>query len=461
MDFPISLVELSLRRTHVKNNKLFFHNSYSTMRNLKVLILDECGWLDSSFFMSVAKYYNLELLSIIKCTKLHINALPYLNVARHGCHKLKLIDCRFSTIAHDMLEQARYNIVALYVQSMSSYELDTSSSLFKVAPVRTTENEELISQSTVRDFSLERFRHLTRDLFEELPESLLYTDPYPECSCGWRDKTDKQNRDFSSKEHHRSMSMDDFMDFRVACQRFICRRHVKDLNRLPSDFKKFFYDNQKKFYPDSSDSSDSDDDQDCCMFGVGKSQMIVIKVREADEQGNIPQPEVINFSKSPSEEEPQPSTSNSSSSSSNSSNKRKHDTNDDSSDSKRQKHVENRPSTSRDIFLEPAGCLADVRVQAPSIEGQQRRSNQVRLIRNQLAVPRDDEKKLKLRRLSLRGYRLISDETLYIIRNLHLDLLDVTYTRVTKQGLEEFLTFNPNCRVVHENYCVCKPYIPY
>lgn len=33
---------------------------------------------------------------------------------------------------------------------------------------------------------------------------------------------------------------------------------------------------------DSSDNdSDSDDDRDCCMFGVGKSQqMIVLKIRE-------------------------------------------------------------------------------------------------------------------------------------------------------------------------------------
>lgn len=101
------------------------------------------------------------------------------------------------------------------------------------------------------------------------------------------------------------MPVDDYIDFNLSPQRFICRKHVKELNRLPKDFKQFFYKNQKKFYPgmilrkivkfyglyyvdsellflDSSENdSDSDDDRDCCMFGVGKSQqMIVLKIRE-------------------------------------------------------------------------------------------------------------------------------------------------------------------------------------
>lgn len=47
--------------------------------------------------MSVAKYENLEILSIVKCMRLHLNVVPYLSVARHGCKKLKLIDCRFNS----------------------------------------------------------------------------------------------------------------------------------------------------------------------------------------------------------------------------------------------------------------------------------------------------------------------------------------------------------------------------
>lgn len=73
---------------------------------------------------------------------------------------------------------------------------------------------------------------------------------------------------------------------------------------------------------------------------------------------------------------------------------------------------------------------------------------------------RENKEKIKLRRLSLRGYREITDEGLTSIRNLSLDLLDVTYTGVTKEGIEKFLTLNPNCRVLHPNYCVCKPRIP-
>lgn len=80
-----------------------------------------------------------------------------------------------------------------------------------------------------------------------------------------------------------SMEVDDFIDFRLSPQRFICGRHIKELNTLPHDFN-FSYQNEKNSYPDSSDNdSDSDDDKNCCMFGVGKSQMIVLKFREVSD----------------------------------------------------------------------------------------------------------------------------------------------------------------------------------
>lgn len=89
--------------------------------------------------------------------------------------------------------------------------------------------------------------------------------------------------DIEDVEPKMSMEVDDFIDFRLSPQRFICGRHIKELNTLPHDFN-LSYQNEKNSYPDSSDNdSDSDDDKNCCMFGVGKSQMIVLKFREVSD----------------------------------------------------------------------------------------------------------------------------------------------------------------------------------
>lgn len=62
-----------------------------------------------------------------------------------------------------------------------------------------------------------------------------------------------------------------------------------------------------------------------------------------------------------------------------------------------------------------------------------------------------------LKHLSFRGYDRVSDLTLTNIQNLHLELLDVTYTRCTRKGVLDFLKTNPNCRVLHKEFCVCLP----
>lgn len=96
-NFPSTLEELSLRGTQVKANKLsFFHHSWSNFPKLRVLILDNCKWATSSVLMSVSKYASLEILSLVKCLKIHRNTLPYLSIAKFGFKKLKVMDCRFT-----------------------------------------------------------------------------------------------------------------------------------------------------------------------------------------------------------------------------------------------------------------------------------------------------------------------------------------------------------------------------
>lgn len=69
-------------------------------------------------------------------------------------------------------------------------------------------------------------------------------------------------------------------------------------------------------------------------------------------------------------------------------------------------------------------------------------------------------KKTAVRRLSLRGFKDVSDGVLQAVQRLNLDLLDVTYTGCTAEGINSFLAYNPNCRVVHPDFCTCKPIMP-
>ncbi|CAG9770240.1 unnamed protein product [Ceutorhynchus assimilis] len=511
--FPRTLVELSLKKSYVRNGKQFFHGSFMAMSNLRVLILDECDWLDSNFFISIAKYPNLEILSIIKCMRLHFNVLPYLSIARHACKQLKIIDCRFNTISNEVLMQASRSVMALYFQSMSSHKLDTGVKLMRLPQVEQADERAV----SIRNESLYQFQFLTGHNIEELPQSLLYQDPYPECSCKW--KNDVKNKK-EADEAKGPWPVDDYIDFDIPPTKFICRRHMKDLKKLPKNFKNFFYDNQKKFYPSQSEDSNSDDDSDsedndreCCMFGVGKTQqMIVLKVREADEQGNLPQPEVINLfdvndanrfdvNPPPRASSPQPGPSTSGTNRQAPKRKAEDEPGPSSSSSSDQQKKQKLPpeagaSTSSSNMAEPSpsrptsvfrrsvvntGPTSWSRlvtlnervvfpVRAPySIQVHHRTADRFDHIMEQIRqriyfryyekIPQDANK-TRLRRLSLRGYRAITDEALISIRNLNLDLLDVTYTRVTKEGISNFLVWNPNCRVLHPDYCVCKPRIP-
>lgn len=60
-----------------------------------------------------------------------------------------------------------------------------------------------------------------------------------------------------------------------------------------------------------------------------------------------------------------------------------------------------------------------------------------------------------LRRLSLRGYSKITDTALQYIKNLDLEVLDLTYTNVSVKAIEDYLVEHPSCRIVHEQFCTC------
>lgn len=65
----------------------------------------------------------------------------------------------------------------------------------------------------------------------------------------------------------------------------------------------------------------------------------------------------------------------------------------------------------------------------------------------------------RLNKFSLRGYPKVTDASLQYLKDINLELLDVSYTNVTAKGVRDFMMVHPNCRVVHESACICGPSI--
>ncbi|XP_074041955.1 uncharacterized protein isoform X2 [Leptinotarsa decemlineata] len=279
-DFPPGLEELSLKRTYVKNSTYFFQHSVRNLNKLRVLILDECRWVTCSFILSVSKYEHLEIISIVKCLKVHLDMVPYLNIAKFGCKKLKVFDCRFTGIGGELL-RTFYNKEALqrlYFQSFKSAEVDynekiiDSESGFKKNP---PDPNTAMSISDKHLFEYASKIGKAADEVEKVFDSLLYKDPYPECTCG----------SIESDEVPSYPEIDFFDDDLVHIPRykvessFVCNKHMKDMMSMPTTFKDFFLSQQRQFNPvpepNLSDSSSDDEEAgSCCYYGMGSSMII-------------------------------------------------------------------------------------------------------------------------------------------------------------------------------------------
>lgn len=102
------------------------------------------------------------------------------------------------------------------------------------------------------------------------------------------------------------------------------------------------------------------------------------------------------------------------------------------------------------IYFESSGTQRQIFVRMADEPRDRRNENNIVL----QALPRDIPTNIK--ELSLRGY-LVTDKTLVALKEMDLDLLDVTNTKVTITGVQQFMMSNPQCRLIHESACVCRP----
>ncbi|KAJ8976594.1 hypothetical protein NQ317_005784 [Molorchus minor] len=534
--------------------------------NKRVLILDECKWITCNFLMSVAKYEKLEIVSVVKCLRIHLDIVPYLSVARFGFKNLKIFDCRFSGLGHELLRTfyIKDSLQTLYFQGIKSAELDYGeiiSDKTYLEKVKYPYPDEFVGYTTIYDESLyEYVNTIAPDFIEPMPgSSMLYKDPYPECTCNYKEKVEDIN--MNSEPESDSDSADSDTDLNCCMygmgrkmillaprQNHELRQEILEIrnnamrdnsnvnqpatsvgsppvadphreegnSNRPGTSRNFHDESNRRRYkrrrsdsdpgPDVSppkkmkveDTNEPDelDVEEHAARVNGLSETVTEmnnRVNECLQKGllalqhppvnpNRPgpsryqegqlygvnfgtsQPETVSTANakpfSPESPKDNPS-SEEEASTSRVSPQRLQNLREDSSfrvispPTEESPRNENSPPLNENnlVCLEPRRQPAVINL----------RNRHLRRFINPL-YERDEnapKKKLQLHRLSLRGSKRITDAALHYIKNLNIDLLDLTYTSVTKRGIQYFLNSNPNCRIIHPSYCVCKPNNPF
>nr|CAI5848163.1 unnamed protein product [Callosobruchus analis] len=568
-DFPGSLEELSLKRSYVKRSEYFFQYSSTRMCNLRVLILDECSWVTCSFLLSVSKFDNLEIISAVKCMRVHLKRLPYLNVAKFGCKKLKILDFRFTGIGGEVLTTfySMPSIQRMYFQSYKSAEVDYDEKFKSNAKDLNRTSVDINTDLNISDKNLRGYGYTTAaSSVEPITKSMLYQDPYPE--CGYKNGGNER----TMPEPMYSLE-DDSETYRPSAHmvtKFVCHRHMKDVEKLPN-------------ITSDTDSSDSDasedyDDLACCIYAMGTKMVILPNVHEPNNRSEMDLPSSANNQPGPSgassnnkstakvQEAGNADGGECSTANKVGYEKRKLDDSDSETDNecsiKKRKVRNNRESScetvdstdgeenedshhrsaekkekktgqkSRNIensdFKNETECSGSMKpdtkkmtentrsktcdsdsdsdtekeeiktlkerhkrkgkrfsdsgggpsvkkmiceTREPQIDGNLAQVFQEADHRGRLEATNDRAveqsifggvrplppmqlqqdlmqipHKISLRRLSLRGYKKVTKMALLYLRYLQIELLDLTYTSITKQEIENFLLYNPNCR---------------
>ncbi|CAH1976934.1 unnamed protein product [Acanthoscelides obtectus] len=580
-DFPGCLEELSLKRSYVKSSVYFFQHSAKRMQNLRVLILDECSWVTCSFLLSVSKFENLEIISAVKCLRAHMNMVPYLNVAKYGCKKLKILDFRFTGIGGELLRTfcSKHPIQRMYFQSYKSAEVDYQENMNSSPKMLSRSSVNVNADLNITDNSLRDYTHTTPDTnVEPITKSMLYQDPYPDCQCGYKNS----NEDRIMPETVTYSLEDDYDVYGPPTHttaKFVCKKHMKDVEKLPDDFKDFFVIHQQQFHSDitsdiddsDSDSSDGSDDPGCCIYAMGTKMVILPNVHEPNSRSEMDLPGRDGFSRNfvpfnifvvnpfdprnnrqqqdaderPADDNPQPGPSRAADENYDccaaDSKKRKHDDSDSDTDDeptppKRRdlkdgletgEHIRKnggfnddytrywidseKSKKTNDSKIDGTGQNDECNQYESDSDTEERHKRKGRRFSgsddedcgkkrfrlgasqndrdNGIGEPQETERdsvrvkqvedhqyppieqrfrydgwpspKISLRRISLRGYKKVTHFALLYLRYLQIELIDLTYTSVTKREIENFLLYNPNCRVIHPMYCVCKPKNPF
>ncbi|VEN49723.1 unnamed protein product [Callosobruchus maculatus] len=189
------------------------------------------------------------------------------------------------------------SIQRMYFQSFKSAEVDYEEKFSNTKKLNRT-SVDIDTDLNINDNSLRDYTTTTAaSTVEPIAKSMLYQDPYPECECGYKnggeERTMPEPMIYSLEDDN-----DTYRPSAHMTAKFVCQKHMKDVEKLPSDFKDFFVIHQKQFHSDitsDTDSSDSDSSEDyddlaCCIYAMGTKMVILPNVHEPNNRSEMDLP---------------------------------------------------------------------------------------------------------------------------------------------------------------------------
>ncbi|EFA05610.1 uncharacterized protein LOC656609 [Tribolium castaneum] len=468
LEFPPRLEELSLRGTVVAKSLEFFKASGDHFQKLRVLILDECAWVTSIALMSISKYPALEILSLYKCKNID-NSIPYLSLSGHGFKQLRIFDARLSPLGNTLIRSIYKSpcLLAIYLQNDDiSYALDhykRELAIKKGAPTRTDapktvdladylteENGLNYEQSATLDDRglLDYLTTISGQTSIQFPVSLLYLDPYNDCTCQQDDKKTQKKVTSDSDSGDDDDDDDQDSDDPDLSIREISAKIARLARLIRRNRNNVSYGQRVNHDPPWPFIGPYIDDvlrQRCLVLGYPNSEgredlQPIIDIRLNPRQVNVRQfrvqevPREIRKRFTETSEGPQQKKPKADEALPGPSGLQPIPEEVNESDNERAPSPPQEPPYYRRVFFR--GCPV---IQIENLDE----------VKKDFSVP--------LKRLSLRGYKKITNTALHYIKDLELELLDVTYTSITKDAIENYLVEHPSCRVLHEQFCTCPP----
>nr|XP_022921095.1 uncharacterized protein LOC111429415 [Onthophagus taurus] len=208
--FPENLMELSLKKTYITEINEFLTYYDHQLKKLKVLILDQCCWVNGKILHRFGDLKSLEIISLYKCKGLYDVELGMIQTF----NQLRIADCRFSGLGNFFLQSLarKPKVQEIYFQNyLTTYFVEknardmeiknSKSKNFKYSYITENDDIPLWNETALHKFvgstsTTEKvpYGHLTETSTELYAtanpidenynfHSLLYQRPYEKCTC--------------------------------------------------------------------------------------------------------------------------------------------------------------------------------------------------------------------------------------------------------------------------------------
>ncbi|XP_022911326.2 uncharacterized protein [Onthophagus taurus] len=403
-DFPETLIELSLKKTYVTNTFELQKYYPEQLKNLKVFILDQCFWVNLSILDRLESLKSLEILSLYKCKGLYDVELSITK----KFDSLRIVDCRFSGLGNIFLQSLakKPKVQEIYFQDyLTTYFVEKDAREVEIA-----DNSQKLKNSYVSD--LDDIALWNEDILHNFVGSTSTIEKIP-----YGHLSETSIKEYSSAKPIQGCYTFQSTLYKRPYDECTCQNNPNIAARIVVERKKLTV-------------SDDDIERKVCKGGF----IYTLKPTESSKMMGISRLNSADISENPNQNEK------------------------DIAVLEHSSHWWWSPP--RDFYrMDVPGSFLWRRY--PPIESNEyqephkiNRCGNAGMAESRYLGQYND---VSLKKLSLRGCYGVTDKALHYLKHLNLSLLDVTGTRVTAEGVKNFVLENVDCRVIHETMCICRP----